>query len=200
MPSENKELFYRIGTGSFIPPEIRFYAGGLTPKGDSLDARRGGLSHEIAEFVARAPHFLQNRLFYLPYCEEAGLMVKRVQNSPIGELTVEVPSTPFKEVTLDASLVGDIRWQNFMDRYQIPREILVHNVIEVLGMIPRIDARYLDPWDITAFDQSMETGAYRVALTLIPDLIDEEARALFNNQTTVKLIKERLGPSDIPPY
>lgn len=197
MPSENKELFYRIGTGAFIPQEISYYTNGLMLMGDNLDERRVGLSKQIAEFVARAPHFLQDRLFYFPYCQETGLMVKQIQNSPVGELTVDVPSTPFKEVTLD-ELVGDIRWQNFMDRYQLPREVLVHNVAEVLGMIPRIDARYLDAWDMTMFDQSMKTGAYKIALTLIPDLTDEEARALFNNRTTVKLIKERLGSSDVP--
>lgn len=192
MTSTNKEMFFAIGRGAFIPGEIGYYRDGLTPMGDRLDARRVTLSQRATAFIKTTPHLLQDRLFYSPYCKEEGLMVKRTPNSLLGEYIVEVPAIPFREVTLD-ELVGDIKWQNFMDRYQLPREVLVRNVAEAIRMIPREDTRYLDAWDLTRFDQNMEVGSYRVALVLIPDLNDEEAKVLFNNLTTVKSISQKLA-------
>ena len=179
-PSSSKEQFYAFGRGKFIPRDILFYEGHFQKQQDSLDSWRGLVAQEIKEFVRWAPTFLQDRLFYTPFCEKEGEMTESIAQTPIGKFKILMPKIPFRKQTPEG-LVGDLKWQKFMAAYTPPREALLKAVEEVLSGIPRKDARY-DTTDIRLFDNLMRIGSYKIALALIPNLTDPEVKYLFGNQ------------------
>lgn len=187
-----KEQFYYLGDGKFISKDIRFFAGHFQTKNDRLDNRRTDLAKRVQEFVDWAPHWLQEELFYTPYCEATGQMVDTPVKPQEGKpFTVSKPSIPFSEQTY-GNLVGDIRWVKFMDTYKLPRERVVQAVQQVVNVIPREDATYL-PWDFRQFDNSMKIGSYELALAIIPDMTDEEAKKIFANANiSVGSIREKI--------
>ena len=179
-PSSSKEQFYTLGRGKFIPRNILFYEDSIRKQEDRLDPWRESTAQKIKQFVKWAPTFLQDRLFYTPFCEKEGEMTESITRTPIGEIKALVPKIPFREQTPEG-LVGDLKWQEFMAAYTPPREELIQAVKQVLSGIPRKDARY-DTTDIRLFDNLMRIGSYKIALALIPNLTDPEVKYLFGNQ------------------
>lgn len=189
-PLNSKQQFFELGKGKFIPKDIRFYAGHFQSQGDRLDLWRKNTAQEVEQYVKWAPAYLQDELFYRPFCEKEGSMTETIVQTPIGEIKVSRPQIPFREQTLE-NLVGDIKLQEFMANYTPPREALLKAVKETIGKLPRRDARYLSP-DIQRFDESMQTGSYKIALALIPDLMDREAKDIFGQLTSLLEIRRRV--------
>lgn len=156
-----------------------------------MDKQRQMLQGQVAYWVSSSPRYLQDIAFYTPYCEANGLVAETTVKSKWGDLKVKKPTIPFAEQTAE-NLVGDIKWLQFMDTYKMPRLDLIKIAKDVIGGIPRIDARYIDLGDIQRFDRDMKIGSYKVALRLMPDLSDKEAIEIFGNATLsrAKILQE----------
>lgn len=188
----SKQFFFTLGEGKFIPHHIRYYDGHFELKEDKLDSWRIQTAQAIHELVKWAPTYLQDTLFYRPFCEKQGLMVDYIHQSPLGPIRTTNPQIPFSEQTYE-ELVGNIRWQDFMATYVPSREALIKSVGQVIARIPRRDTRYIDLIDVKLFDQSMEIGGYKIALELIPDLTNDEVKKIFGGHTSLEQIQYKIS-------
>lgn len=192
-----KELYFALGEGSFIPQEVAYYSDNFQAQGDSLDPWREQVAKEVESFTDWTPRFLQERLFYIPYCQKNDLMEERTVRSslPGGSFKVLKPKIPFLEQT-DESLFGSLEWQDFLSDYQPPRDELIKSVYAVVDTLPKRDTRYTDLWDVKQFDRSMKMGGYKIALKLIPGITDEEVKEIFGRGASLDSIKEAVSESE----
>lgn len=170
-PIHATQLFTSLGKGEFIPSYIRHYSANFNPKGDLFDPDREFLMRAVQEFIAWAPSYFQDQLFYTPFCEKEGLTM------------------PFERQT-SAGLEADTKWQEFMADYAPPRDTVLQVVKKVIVNMPVSNALY-DPLDIQLFDKSMRIGGRAIALSLIPNLTDQEAKYLFGQQASLAEIQKQ---------
>lgn len=190
-PIRATQQFASLGERKFIPNLIGDYSRDFKLPGDSLRSLESELK-AVREFVQWAPRYLQDQLSYIPFCEKTGKMTERTEQASAGEITFRTPKTPFERRT-PAELAGNMEWVEFMETYIPPRDLLLKAVKEVILHIPVIpDARYDPDHNIKLFDWSMRTGRYGIALALIPDLTDSEARGLFGPEASLAEIKKQI--------
>lgn len=179
-PIHATQLFTSLGKGEFIPSYIQHYSADFKPKGDSFDPDRESLMQAVQRFIAWAPSYLQDQLFYTPFCKKEGLMIEGAQQKPI---------TPFERQT-SAGLAADTKWQEFMASHTPPPETMLKAVKEIILNMPVRNALY-DPLDIQLFDKSMRIGGHTIALALIPNLTDQEVKYLFGQQASLAEIQKQ---------
>ncbi len=192
-PIHSAQQYSSLGKGEFIPDCIRYYSKNFNLTGSSFYSLDQPELEDVRRFMRWAPAYLQDKLFYTPFCEKEGLMTEKTESTLVGEMKVRTPKRSFDQRT-SAELARDIKWTEFMATYILPRETLLKAVKEVILNIPVThEARYSPDNDVRLFDWSMRVGGYRIAFALIPTLIDQEVRGLFGPQTSLAEIQKQIA-------
>jgi len=118
---------------------------------------------------------------YGKFAVENGLEVET--DTEYGKLTAAKPIS-------DLSPDETTHWHTYLDTTEIPRQFAVKKIRSVLGYATLPSIKYIDDPVVDILHKRLGSVPYQVALTIFPDISDEEAKLLFGQLTSVDDVKK----------
>ncbi len=128
---------------------------------------------KVLELCEKGPGILLMNL-YMPYAKEHGLM----ETKEVFEVSLNLP------IAIDKLSPDDLRnWKNHLVFESPSRDLIVKATGEVLGLLTLPDVRYVFVQEVQDVHKRLMQTKYQIALKLLPDITDDEAKKLFGQLT-----------------